>query len=73
MEGLIFPNWFAQLFLKNMSSKEDWNGKKVILFFDGAAFHINYAIVKMAYDNNVILIKLPPNLTHFKQPLDKTI
>lgn len=73
MEGSIFANWFTQVFLNNIPSKEDRNGKKVVLFFYGVAFHINYAIVKMAYDNNVILVKLPPNLTHYMQPLDKTV
>lgn len=73
MEGTIFANWFSEAFLKNIPSKEQRNNKKIILFFDGVAFHVNYPLIKMAYDNNVILIKLPPNLTHFMQPLDLTV
>lgn len=72
MEGTLFANWFAEVFLKNIPPKGQRN-KKVILFFDGVAFHINYQIIKMAFENDVILVKLPPNLTHFMQPLDLTV
>ncbi|CAH2100758.1 unnamed protein product [Euphydryas editha] len=72
MEGSLFSNWFAEVFLKNIPSKDQHN-KKVILFFDGVAFHVNYQMIKMALENDVVLVNLPPNLTHFMQPLDLTV
>ena len=60
------------MFLKSIPPKED-HSKKAFLFFDGVIFHISYALVKMAQENDVVLVKFPPNVSHFIQPLDKTV
>lgn len=72
MDGNLFFKWFKDLFLKSIPPSTD-RQKKVILFFDGVIFHISYALVKLAQDNNVVLVKFPPNVSHFIQPLDKTV
>lgn len=72
MDTTVFTKWFTQVFLRNVPSKETRNGKKIILYFDGYRSHVNYDIAKAALENDVILIKFPPNLTHLLQPLDRT-
>lgn len=73
MEGSIFAHWFSKVFIKNIPNKNERNGKKAILLFDGAKFHSNLSVAKEAVENDVILVKLPPNMTHLMQPLDKTV
>lgn len=33
----------------------------------------NLAITQNAIEEDIILVKLPPNMTHLVQPLDKTV
>lgn len=72
MDGNLFVKWFIDLFLPSIPPKEQ-RQKKVFLFFDGVIFHISYNLVKIAQENDVVLVKFPPNVSHFIQPLDKTV
>ena len=42
----------------------------VVLFFDGHYSHISIEIIRQAQANRVVLMCLPPNITHLLQPLD---
>lgn len=72
MDGNLFLKWFKNVFLPTIPSKEQ-KQKKVILFFDGVIFHICYNLVKLALENNIVLVKFPPNVSHFIQPLNKAV
>ena len=68
MDSDNFLSWFKKLFLPTIShlTKE----APVLLFLDGHYSHISLELIKQAQSNNVILLCLPPNTTHFLQPLD---
>lgn len=68
----LFVKWFKEVFLLNTIPK-DQRQKKIILFFDGVRFHVSMNLVKLAQENRVVLVKFPPNVSHFIQPLDKTV
>lgn len=44
-----------------------------LLILDGASSHLSYPNVKYCDDNNIIVLKLPPNITHVLQPLDVSV
>lgn len=46
---------------------------KILLVFDGAACHLDYAIVDEADKYDITLLCLPSNTTHELQPLDKSV
>lgn len=73
MEGSIFAHWFSKIFIKNIPPKNKRNSRKAILVFDGTRFHLNLSVAKEAIEHEVVLIKLPPNVTRLMQPLDKTV
>ena len=52
------------------SSGHDQEGPGVILFFDGHYSHVNLDVIRVAQENNITLVTLPPNTTHALQPLD---
>ncbi|CAK1588378.1 unnamed protein product [Parnassius mnemosyne] len=41
-----------------------------LLIYDGHSTHVQLAVVKMAKQNNITIIKLPPHTSHLLQPLD---
>ena len=45
----------------------------VVLFVDGHHSHMTLELIKLAKDNSVHLMCLPPNLTHILQPLDVSV
>ena len=47
--------------------------KPIFLFFDGHGFHLTYATVKAAMDDQIIMICLPPRTSHALQPLDVAV
>lgn len=65
MEDYIFENWIEK-FVEFTSHIK----KPVLLLFDGHNSHLTYNAVKMAKDNQIILMCLPPNSSHALQPLD---
>ncbi|CAL4165079.1 unnamed protein product, partial [Meganyctiphanes norvegica] len=44
--------------------------RPVVVVMDGASSHISVDIVEEAREKNIVLVKLPPNSTHFLQALD---
>ena len=57
----IFQTWFTN-FLKSFSKRP------LLLLVDGHLTHISLNVIKFALDNNVIILKLPPNAVD-AQPL----
>ena len=66
MEAQQFIQWFKSVFLVHTAKNP---GEKV-LFFDGHFSHVSIELIKLAMDNNVKLICLPPHSSHILQPLD---
>lgn len=46
---------------------------KILLVFDGAACHLDLAILDAAEQHDIVLYCLPSNTTHELQPLDKSV
>ena len=47
-----------------------FDSKPVVLFLDGHGSHLSYSTAKLAKDNNIIFMCLPPNTSFALQPLD---
>lgn len=65
MDQSCFHDWFCNHFIPFLPPP-----RPVVLIFDGHASHLNPETIKEAVKNQVIVLKLPPNSTHFLQPLD---
>lgn len=65
MQDFLFETWmkFFIDFVKNFK-------KPVLLIYDGHGSHLTYNSIKLAMDNGIILLCLPPNSSHALQPLD---
>ena len=66
MESANFEAWFQTMFVPAMAK----NKKPILLLFDGHNSHITYPTVKSAQENDIILLCLPPHMSHRLQPLD---
>ncbi|KAG2381943.1 hypothetical protein C9374_005735 [Naegleria lovaniensis] len=64
----IFKQWFEQHFLKNCSRQ-----RPVILLLDSHASHVNFEMLQIAKEHNVILFALPPHTSHHFQPFELTM
>lgn len=60
-----FYSWFKTHFLK-FCPKE----RPLLLLFDGHTSHVSISLIKLAKEENICLLKLPPHTTHVLQPLD---
>ena len=65
MTQVTFIDWFKSLFVPSLPQD-----CPVVLILDGHDSHLTYKLCILAKENDVHLIKLPANLTHFLQPLD---
>jgi len=65
MDTELFLIWFRDLFIPNCGSE-----RPVVLIMDNHDSHINIDIVKLARENSIELVGLPPHTTHILQPLD---
>ena len=63
-----FEGWFSRIFVPYV--QKVCFGHKIILTYDGHNSHITYNTAKMALDNNITLLCLPPHSSHALQPLD---
>jgi hypothetical protein len=66
MTEQVFLNWFKGQFLPKTKSID---GPK-LLIYDGHISHVSIELVRVALDNHVSILKLPPHTTHFLQPCD---
>ena len=62
-----FRFWFKK-FVENLPKTG-----KVLLLFDGHGSHIDFETSRIARENGVVLMSLPPHCTHILQPLDRTV
>lgn len=69
MEQPSFQDWFQNVFLTHVKSIP---GTK-LLIYDGHSSHIHIDLVKLAKDNDVVIVCLPPHSTHVLQPLDTCV
>ena len=66
MTNTAYIDWFKNLFLPSIPSD-----RVILLILDGShSSHISYEVHKMAIENQMHMLKLPPHLTHLLQPLD---
>lgn len=65
-DSTCFSDWFECVFV---TQTKHLAGRKVILG-DNLSSHFTDVVLKLARDNNISFICLPPNSTHLLQPLD---
>lgn len=65
MTETAFFSWFRNHFIK-YGPKE----RPLLLLFDGHSSHVSIELIKLAKQENICLLKLPPHTTHLLQPLD---
>jgi hypothetical protein len=61
--------WFEKSFIPQATT---WNksGAPILLVYDGHRSHTTTRFIHLAQENNIILLCLPPDMTHKLQPLD---
>lgn len=69
METDLFRDWLENLFIKHTRHID---GPKV-LFLDGHKSHITLDVIRIAKENNITILCLPPHATHILQPLDVSV
>ena len=68
MDSINFLSWFHNQFMSAVRPLTE--SGPVVLIFDGHYSHVSLELIKLARDNNIHLLCLPPNTTHILQPLD---
>lgn len=56
--------------IRGVQKKNKHGDKKIIVVFDGHKSHLTLKLSKLASENGIELICLPPSATHIMQPLD---
>lgn len=64
----LFEHWFKHHFMKYLPSL-----RPVLLIMDGHTSHISLEILKLAKENEIEVLCLPPHTTNELQPLDKCL
>ncbi|XP_019857802.1 PREDICTED: uncharacterized protein LOC109586066 [Amphimedon queenslandica] len=64
----LFKGWFHDHFLKHAVS-----ARPLLLLLDGHSTHYNPDVIRLAKQNDVIIITLVPHTTHEMQPLDTSV
>jgi hypothetical protein len=65
-DHVCFVDWFRTIFLPETRHIE---GRKVLIG-DNLSSHFGDEVLKLATDNDIVFVCLPPNSTHLLQPLD---
>ena len=68
MDSINFLSWFNNQFMSAVRLLTE--SGPVVLIIDGHYSHVSLELIKLARDNNIHLLCLPPNTTHILQPLD---
>ena len=68
-DGPLFLQWMRDLFIPHIQGRTG----QICLIGDNLAAHFSVEVVKLAVDNNIKFIFLPPNSTHLLQPLDVAV
>ena len=61
----LFESWFFELFLPNAVA-----ARPLLLLLDGHSTHYQLDVIKLAKENDVNILCLPPHTSHATQPLD---
>ncbi|KIJ29645.1 hypothetical protein M422DRAFT_268988 [Sphaerobolus stellatus SS14] len=69
MDNFIRHNWFEKCFIP-FTKKRNKSSKPILLISDGHQSHETEEMHLLAYNNEIILLSLPPHTTHKLQPLD---
>ena len=69
MDSELFVKWFSKLFLPHARPTPE----NSVLLLVGHSSHCSAEVIKMAKENNVILLALAPHTTHLCQPLDVAV
>ena len=64
-----FEKWFTEIVLEYVWKLPGW----YILFSDNLAPHFNVGVARVAVENDIHFVMLPPNATHILQPLDLAV
>ena len=64
-----FEQWFMEVVLEYVRK----NPGRYVLFGDNLASHFNVDVVRVAEENDIHFVMLPPNSTHILQPLDVAV
>ena len=70
MDGARFLQYISWLNSEIIAAKVE---KPVVIIMDGFSGHISLKIIEEARKNELILVKLPPNSTHYLQALDVAV
>ncbi|XP_069114339.1 uncharacterized protein [Argopecten irradians] len=68
MNNSIWEQWFGEVFLANCGAD-----RPQLLLLDGHGSHETLGLLKMAEEENIHIMALPPHTTHYLQPLDRTV
>ena len=68
MNQHLFCRWFKRHFLRYAPA-----ARPLLLLLDGHSSHYCPETLKLAQEEEVIILALPPNTTHLTQPLDKGV
>lgn len=69
-DGVIFKDWFIQMFLPYVKKHKLNEEGKVVLLGDNLSSHFSSEVLQLCRDNNIAFVCLPKNSTHLTQPLD---
>lgn len=68
MEADVFLRYMEKTFIPNVPKE-----RPILLIFDGHSTHIDERTIRLAIDNEIIILKLPPHSSHLLQPLDLAV
>lgn len=69
MDSNLFRDWLENLFIKHTKHISE----PKVLFLDGHKSHITIDVIRLARENNITILCLPPHATHILQPLDVSV